>query len=82
MAQSALDLLRQDQKASGLSVREYERQYGVLLSPPGTSRPMGHLSDILKHELHMSDMSGTIGSDAHCPRCARRLTQGRDRSGG
>ena len=67
---TALEILRADQRASGMSVRQYEKEYGVLLSPPGSSRPMGTSADVRQHEMRMSALSEQLGHSAHCPRCA------------
>jgi hypothetical protein len=55
VSDAALEWFRQDQKASGLSVREYERLHGVFLSDPDEPRPLGRLSDISMHETPMSE---------------------------
>lgn len=52
---SALDWLLQDQRGSGLSVREYERIHGVFLST-GTRRPMGRAADIRAREVRLIDV--------------------------
>lgn len=70
---SALDLLRADQRASGLSVRQYEKRYGVFLGSPGASKPTGRVSDIREHEFRMSDAAETIGTKGHCPGCGRLI---------
>ena len=70
---TALEVLRADQRASGMSIREYEAKYGVRLSPPGSSSPMGRSADEREHEVRMSEASEQLGYMAHCPRCAQRL---------
>lgn len=68
---TALDWLREDQKASGMSVREYELEYGVHLSS-GDGLAMGRAADIRDHEVRMSD-SPNLGRQPHCPGCERRM---------
>lgn len=76
--QSARSLLLEDQRASGLSVREYERLLGVFIGAPGASRPTGRVSDIRQHETHISDAAETIGTKGHCPGCNRQRRHRRE----
>lgn len=70
MTDEALEWLRRDQESSGLSVREYERKYGVMLSP-ARARPGTDLAgEIAKHEVSLHDLSETIGVRAHCRACS------------
>lgn len=74
---SALQWLREDQRSSGMSVREYERHFGVYLSDPDSDKKMGRAADIASHESNLSPVAETIGIVPHCPSCSRRLHQRR-----
>jgi hypothetical protein len=69
---AALDWFRKDQRASGLSIRQYERLYGIFLSSPESDKAMGRLSDIRDWELPLSPVSETIGARPHCQSCAEK----------
>lgn len=76
---TALSWLREDQKSSGMSVREYERFHGVYLSDPNSDRKMGRAADVAEHESALAAVAETIGVVPHCPSCARRTHQRRVR---
>ena len=75
---SARELLLEDQRASGLSVRDYEKFHGVFIGSPGASRPTGRVSDIRQHETYISDAAETIGTHGHCPGCNRQRRHRRE----
>lgn len=81
MAETALTLLRADQKASGLTVREYERRYGLFLGDPGSEHAMGTVSDIRDAEVPLTQVASTIGLQRHCSACSRGLRNQRDALG-
>lgn len=75
---SAREFFLEDQRASGLSVRDYERLHGVFIGAPDASRPTGRVSDIRQHETHISDAAETIGTKGHCPGCNRQRRHRRE----
>lgn len=69
MTDEGLDWLREDQRKSGLSVREYEEKYGVILGLDAV-RPVGKAADIRSHEVSLEAASDRQGARAHCAACA------------
>lgn len=64
-----LDYLLADWKASGLSVREYEKLYGIRLMPSERAAA--------SHEVPLDEARGS--RPAHCPACARKAEARRPR---
>lgn len=69
MTDEALEFLREDQRKSGLTVREYESKYGVILGLDA-ARPVGKAADIRKHEVSLEADSDRQGARPHCAACA------------
>ena len=76
---TALQFFLEDQRASGLSVREYEKKHGIFLSPPGSDRPMGRYGDILGREVPLSPKAELLSTEPHCVSCGRRITDRRSK---
>ena len=67
----ALEFLREDQRKSGLTVRDYERKYGVILGLDAR-RPIGAAAEIKEHEVFIHDNARKLDVEHHCPACAPR----------